>query len=406
MASNSRSKLRFIRTGLLLGSTLLALLAAELVVRVTVPQLAWVQRNESVLGWSTSEYEQFDPQASRKRHNEKRILFLGDSMLAGGGVSSLDKRFPELLDHRIGDDVAVRIIAAGAWGTDQELLAFLQKGAAWQPDLVVLAFVSTNDLANILSHKYRDLKLKPYFSLDVGGALELHDGYGRSMSYDAVRESGTLVVGRRVRSYLWDYLRFRMGQGSDTEEPKGAQKYELVDTRYRITDLRPARENEVVRRAPKLTWSPQDGVNRVSAYISEDFEINTYQWALLESILRRLNEEVERIGAELIVMLLPDLFDTRDAATITGGTFTMEYRTPSEPFTFRSAEPRDRLAGITERIGAVFFDPTPEFIARVEDEKTMRIVWPENGDRHFSDVGHEILAQLAYDFLVERITER
>ena len=156
----------------------------------------------------------------------------------------------------------------------------------------------------------------------------------------------------------------------------------------------------------RLGWSPQRGVNHVSAYIHEDCEINRYQWQLLERILDRFNDDVKAIGAELIVMLLPVTFRPQDLQFVAGAQLQLEFMTPDGAFTFRAAEPRDRLQRITDRLRIRFSDPSTDFIAYVREKKIVSLVWPDAHDRHFSDVGHEILADLSDDYLTDLITQR
>ena len=157
---------------------------------------------------------------------------------------------------------------------------------------------------------------------------------------------------------------------------------------------------EIYNKQTSLSWSPETGINDVSAYIQDDLATNRYQWRLLEHILLRLRKEVEEVDAKLVVMLLPVIFNPRDADTIAGGPFVQEFQTPSGSFTFRSAEPQDRLREISERTGIAVFDPTTDFIAFVRDND-LEAVWPDPHDRHFSDVGHKALADISRDILVE-----
>ena len=120
------------------------------------------------------------------------------------------------------------------------------------------------------------------------------------------------------------------------------------------------------------------------AYIHDNFEINTYQWKLFESILIELNKEVESSGGKLVVIILPVIFNPEDSETIAGGSFAKSFQTPEGYFTFRSDEPVERVRAISKRVGSMFFDPTQEFIKYVSDNDLMKVVWPNPNDRHFS----------------------
>jgi len=116
------------------------------------------------------------PEPAPRRPGELRVLFLGDSVLAGFEVeqpetfaarleTELRRRFPQPLS----------VINAGVrgYGTDQSLLWYRERGLALAPDLVVLVF-SANDFDDNLSlHRSRRPFGKGAFALRPSGALEL-----------------------------------------------------------------------------------------------------------------------------------------------------------------------------------------------------------------------------------------
>ena len=385
---------------LLLGSLLSALLLAELFIRMFVPEIGWAQRKDAVIGWSSDEYRRFDP-TDDAAGGATRILFLGDSYLAGDGVSDLDNRFPVLLQAQLAGKVSTRILAAGGWGTDQQLIAFMQKGIDWKPDLVILAFCANNDTANILSHNDGPKKLKPYFVVKQDQSLELYAGDGHPLNYETMLrtdDARPVKDSQPLRSYLLDYTRAIIRSYAAPDDSDENNSAPSVDPRYKKFRYREEKKEEIYSKQSKLSWSPQHGVNHASAYIHEDFETNTYQWRLFAAILTRLREEVENAGGKLVVMLLPVIFNPEDPATIAGGSFARKFQTPDGYFTFRSVEPRERLQSISARAGVTFIDPTEDFIDRVVDNNLMKQVWPQN-NRHFSDLGHEILADLLTDHI-------
>lgn len=391
---------------LLVGSLSVAFIGGEVAVRLWIPQIGWHIEEDTKLGWASREYKRFNPARGPRVPGQTRILFLGDSNLAGGGLSDLDERFPSLVGQRLGDRATVQILASATWGTDQELLAFLQKGRAWEPDLVVLVFTAFNDLANILSNGSDQRRTKPYFAIDdATDALELHAGDGPMIAPSL--EPSTSAVG--AESYLVNLIRYHLRsagsystsafQGEDSVDPRY-----LEFRRYKDPADSPKDKLRAVREArPRLNWSPQLGVNFVSAYIHEEFELNTYQWVLLERILGFLKREVEAIDAELIVMLLPIPFNPADPQTIAGGDFEMSFATPDGAFTFRAAEPSDRLNAICRRIEIACFDPTKQFIGFVIENDLTRAIWPFPNDTHPSNIGHAAFAELTHDYLLGRI---
>jgi hypothetical protein len=251
--------------------------------------------------------------------------------------------------------------------------------------------------------------LKPYFTVSEQAGLELHTSSGlrltdmdsstpEQISTDARWKRSSLL---RLMAFVAARARSRLGGGR--YDPAA---FPAVDARYKQFSFWEHRQEEICAERDTLTWAPQMTVSHASAYIHGDFPLNTYQWQLLEQLVVRLAREVEGDGGRLVVMLLPVIFDPDDLDTITGGPFVREFQTPAGPFTFRSAEPRDRLEKICARHGVSFFDPTDGFRARIEGGGLHEQVWPSSSDRHFSKVGHQLLAELSEEWLDAVLMER
>ncbi|MCH2172981.1 SGNH/GDSL hydrolase family protein [Myxococcota bacterium] len=379
---------------LLLASAALSLGVAEMVLRFAFPYVGWRQFEDVGLGWSSAEYQRFDPLATPPREGVKRMLFLGDSFIAGAGVTGLDKRFPVLLGERLGEGWEVAILASAGWGTDQELLAYVQKGMAWQPDVVILVFCANNDLANNLSNGDWRGSRKPYFVLADDGQLQLFDSGGVPLDLAAERAQRPVLL----QSYLFDLLRFQFLAVPPAERTadspiQATVQPESVDPRYLRFDA-PSEKPSELWKGTKLSWSPEEGVNHVSAYIQESFETNTYQWELFQGILGQLEQATRASGAELVVMLLPVTFRPLDLRFVVGSAYEQYYETPSGGFTFRAAEPRDRVRQAAESVGVGFYDPSGQFLGQIQARGLRGAAWSDPGDRHFSDVAHSLLAEL------------
>ncbi|MFH1313377.1 MAG: SGNH/GDSL hydrolase family protein [Candidatus Eisenbacteria bacterium] len=384
-------QIRLFKLTAVLIIVLVPLVVLEIALRWRMPQLGWTQRTDACLGWSSREYRDFDPEA-RSKPDVTRILFLGDSFLAGAGVSDLDHRFPVVLSEMLGPHVEIAILASGAWGTDQELLAFRAKGAAWDPDIVVLAFCANNDISNILSHHHGPTMLKPYFTLDEESNLTLHDTFGARMEggVQAADEQKTQIAAWK-RFYVLRWIGLSIQPGP-SDERHDLARFSGVDPQYREFLFWNEKPLEIYKTQDSLSWAPHMGINHVSAYIHEDFSRNSYQWRLFERLVVELRDDVQQGGGELVVMLLPAIFNPWDLDTVAGGPFEKKFATPDGEFTFRSAEPRDRLDAICSRNGIRFLDPTWEFRRTIAAHDLHAKVWPPPHDRHFSDVGHNVLA--------------
>jgi len=378
--------------GLLLAATLAALAVGEVFVRGVYPELAWRPFQDDFLGWASRSYKRFDPRGEPKGER-RRLLVLGDSFLAGSGVADLEERFPRVLARELRPDLDVVIFATGAWGTDQELLAFMQKGKAWQPDAVVVAFCANNDISDILSNVSKGSVRrgrKPYFVTEGEGDLRLFSRDGRLVT-NWGRRLGPEPV---WQLYLWDLVRIRLASLS----PADAEPSSGVDPRY-VFFGGPERVEQIYELKPKLSWSPERSVNHVSAFIHEDFPINAYQWQLLTAILGRLKTEADEVGAEVVVMLLPAAFKPQDLSFVVGSSLVHWFETPAGGFHFRMDEPGRRLRLASGTAGVRLFDPTAEFLARIEREGLVEAAWPVPEDRHFAAPAHRILAEQLATYL-------
>jgi hypothetical protein len=380
-----------------IASLAFGFLIVEIGVRTLMPSATWKVHAAPGLGWASDEYLAFDPEgdsAGSETSKVQKILFLGDSYLAGSGVEERADRFPTVMQEQFGNGIDTQIIASGGWGTDQELLAFIDKGRRWKPDLVVLAFTAHNDLRNNLSNQGLSGVPKPYFVADPGtNELALFDHEGKPAEWKAE----TSDAGAPLRSHLWDLLVQRIERGGEPAAT-GTQSVSAVDPRYLLAK----REIEIGRQIKKmireLSGSPQKSMNNFSAFLEGDFDTPGYAWKLLEAILMRLDAEVSAVGAELVVLVLPDTLKARDPRFIAGSSLRFEYSTPDGPITLDMKEPGERLRAIAERHGIALFDPTAAFIQRLADEDLLSEVWP-TFDNHFSEVGHTILAGQLLEYL-------
>ena len=101
-----------------------------------------------------------------------RVLLLGDSLVEGLEVPLEDTlgRQLERIFRESGRNVEVINGGHYGYGTDQELLFYRYRGRQFQPDVVVLCFM-TNDVNSNLS--VESLGPKPFFELGPDGKLQL-----------------------------------------------------------------------------------------------------------------------------------------------------------------------------------------------------------------------------------------
>jgi hypothetical protein len=143
--------------------------------KVPDPQLGWHERAVQVEGL-------LDIDASGVQHgllagnSQRRVLILGGSAAFGAYASEISKTYFRVIEReleRAGMPAEVRVVAAGAWKSVQELAALERHGESWQPDVVIF-LNGLNDLTNgATAHTL------------YGQSVETKDGSPWSVSYHA-----------------------------------------------------------------------------------------------------------------------------------------------------------------------------------------------------------------------------
>src|SRR5207253_4628700 len=128
-----------------------------------------------------------------KPPNTLRIAILGDSMTEALQVP-VQYTFWHILEHDLaackslgGRQVEVMNFGVSGYGTAQELLTYRHWGAAYSPDVTVLAFYPGNDVRNN-SKELEPNKLRPFFKLR-GGNLVLDDLFLRDSQYQSFKSN-------------------------------------------------------------------------------------------------------------------------------------------------------------------------------------------------------------------------
>lgn len=168
------------RSALLLAGILVALAAGEILIRVlgAAPQVAWLQREEfriapnPLIGWEPAGTTEAESSGERnslgfrdvehalsKPVGVVRIMVLGDSIAKGLGVPDRERIATSVMQRRLDESgLRAEVINFGVEGynTQQEVEMLRDKGLAFHPDVVVLAYCM-NDRDWPAHHLYREL---------------------------------------------------------------------------------------------------------------------------------------------------------------------------------------------------------------------------------------------------------
>ena len=216
-----------------------------------------------------------DKEYSIERDNsKKRMVVLGDSYTAALQVD-IDETYHGLLEVEYGEQLEVLNFGVSGYGTAQELLTYKHYARKFQPDIVVLAFLPGNDIADNdkqLSNGYP----RPYYTLGSGG-LELDNAFRTSAKHirkDLFYQIYYALTDNSIIFSLLDQLRYKTSvapllHGKDGEE---------VDNQG----------------ASDLIYAPSSDKHKEA-------------WQLTERLLVKLSEEIEADGAVFVLLVLDSM---------------------------------------------------------------------------------------------------
>lgn len=291
---------------LICASVAVGLVGAEVALRLAGVSFAHFHRPDPVIGevpiahaegWDLSEnptYVRMNSLGMRDREHsiEKpsgfyRIAVLGDSYAEARQVE-LEEAFWAVLERELADcparngrTIEVLNFGMAGYGTTQELLTLQHRALAFEPDLVLLAFLTGNDVRN--------------------NSIELQ-GDGKS---HFVEQDGELVLDRSFAASLGNRIRM---------SPLGIWVYEQLP-KSRVLQLiyeaaqAKKRRNQIERRQQEL---------REAAVRAEGFELGldhqvylepiepVWQraWRITEKLLARTRDVAEGAGADFLLVVL------------------------------------------------------------------------------------------------------
>ena len=305
------------------------------------------------LGFVDSEYK------LEKDKNVYRIVFLGDSWLAALQVPR-EKTFCKVLENKLNKlypDKKFEVINLGLDGiaTGKEYLFLREIGLKYNPDLVILMFYAENDV-EYNSLEISEDKTEPYFDL-VDGSL-------KQVKYPEPYFKNKLIS--FINKYFWSPRFFY-------------QKLELVKSR--INEFRNKSAGESNKSFPQ----------HLNVY-KKDYDLKWERaWEIAEALINKMKATAKEKGANFVLVSLPYRFEVNP---LLWNEILDEY--PVMKNTEWDLEKPSRiLRDFSRKSGIDYLGLLPtfrEFISKTGEEIY--------GD-HFNSKGHELTAELIYNFLIE-----
>lgn len=369
------------RIGLALASTALALVLAEValstlsigdpILRDVDPVLGWAPI-PGAEGWWTREgraYVRITEHGFRgvDRPREKpegvlRVAILGDSYTEAKQVALHDTYFSQAereLNTCLGRPVEVLSFGVSGYGTAQERVLLEHRVWAYSPDVVLLAFLTGNDVAD--NHpRLRASGQAPFYRVE-GGELVLDESFLRSDEYLSASRGGP---------WRWLQRRSRLVRViSSLSRPERAGRGEL--------GLR-----------DEVYLPPQNDDWREA-------------WAWTEAILEAMNEDVRAHGARFYVTTLSNAVQVdpdpavRERYRAAIGADDLFY-------------PDRRVAAVGERAGFEVLTLAPALRAHAERHGVQLHGFSntELGTGHWNERGHRAAGRRMGAWLCRRLADR
>ncbi len=348
-----------------LGSLILALAAAELVVRLVAPQPVGLSHQDRYgLALHYPSITRFLPQYGHevsfnsvgmrdrehtleKRAGTFRILLLGDSFMEALQVPA-DSMLATLMERDLtraaGRPVEVINGGVSGWGTGDELRYLTRYGRAYHPDLVVVAMTLHNDISDNLRREWYTMR---------DGVLVDRDPQPMSWFQFKVLEWKAFVATRFQLYQIW--RRVRHGR--------------------EIRQIGAALNSHVI----KLFTVPSP----------PDIALG---WELTDRLLAAIRDTSKAAGSQMAVVLLPLRYQLADT---TFASFAKHAEMP--PGRMSMYQPQTMIRRMADSLQVPVVDLLPAFQQWTAANKAPLYL---NWDGHWNDAGHRLAADVVVQDLV------
>jgi hypothetical protein len=347
-----------------------------------------------------------DEQTREKRPGTLRIALLGDSYAEALQVEQ-EEAFWSVAERLLADCPAaaggsIEFVNFGVsgYGTGLELLTLREQVWSYQPDVVLLAVTTNNDLIDN-TRVLKGTDEVPYFLLR-GTELVLDDSFRRDPAF-RWRQSAPSRLGRWLRE------RLRFVQAA--HEAQVALKSALAARRERTATARAAEHQPNANASPAVRPAPPAGAEAKPSdqrmppdpppaaelgtanmiYTEPADEVWRNAWSLTEALVATMHREVEERGARFFLVTLSNPIQAHPD------------RAARETFARRLGAadlfyPERRFKALGDREGFPVFNLAPELQAYAERDRVfLHGFAPDLGNGHWNQTGHrragELLAQ-------------
>jgi hypothetical protein len=302
----------------------------------------------------------------QKPLNAFRIAVIGDSQAEAMQVP-MEAAFWRVLELKLqacqafqGRQIEVINFGVGGYGTAQEIQTLRYRAWAYSPDLVLLAFLSGNDVRNNVRALEGD-PLRPYF----------------------VYQDDALVLDASFRASLGFRLRQSiMGNGG----------YWLLD---HVRTLQLLREVWRLIKGVSLTIEQKESKNQLQSEVGLDVMVYSEPvdpawkeaWRVTEGLIVQMRNEVRQRGAGFIVVTLTN-GDQVGPDPVERSTFARRLGVPDLLY------PERRITSLGDREGIPVLNLAQPFAGYAEQHKVFLHGFENDGRGHWNAEGHYLAGTL------------
>lgn len=325
----------------------------------------------------------------QKPPETERIAVLGDSIAEALQVP-LEESFPRRLEELLnaaGRRPRGEVINFGVsgYGSDQEYLVLKTRAAAYQPDVVVLAFTIGNDVRNNSPRLERQMSSypKPFFRLDAGGHL-VH------VPIPAAEQSAAGILAK-IKGGLRALRLYDLAVGWVRTHPSVVAflaKVGLVQA-AEAPPPHPGEEGQGV--GPNMAYVD------ASVYLSNPGPDWEEAWGVTEALIRVIRTEAEHMGARFVLVSIPPPLELATSEAL------LKELPDYTPARYDLDRPRARLKRLAEAEGLEYISMYDVFAAdlRARQQPLESIYFWCDG--HLNPRGHHLVAQAIAERLRRQI---
>ena len=288
-----------------------------------------------------------------------RVALIGDSFVEAQQVpldSSLSRRLERRLAGTAGRNVEVWNCGVSGYSTCQEWMYLRHVASAFHPDLVVLAFLAGNDVADAVPEHATSLRNRPFFHFAGSG-----DSLVMDRSQFRPDPPGVRWLRAHSRAFAWaSTLRQRLRMGAQ-------QRAAATDTSHDVPD-----DLQIYAVTPDSSWA--------------------LAWRLCERQILETRDDARRIGAGFLLVTISG--GAQESPNGRAG--SSAWRSWEGRPEIAIDEPEQRLVRLAEANGIDHVELLEAFrAAQAKDGVPRHIGWVA----HWNSAGHA----LAADVLAPRI---